>query len=49
MKRISPRMRFRMMNPFLQFFKFIILSVKIMVIVAGGHGGTRDYQSKSKL
>ncbi|WP_178983223.1 hypothetical protein [Winogradskyella helgolandensis] len=42
MKRISPRMRFRMMNPFLQFFKFIILSVKIMFIVAGGHGGTRE-------
>lgn len=42
MKRISPRMRFRMMNPFLQFFKFIILSIKIMVIVAGGHGGTRE-------
>ncbi|WP_299779221.1 hypothetical protein [uncultured Formosa sp.] len=41
MQRISPRMRFRMMNPFLQFFKFIILSIKIMVIVAGGHGGTR--------
>lgn len=42
MQRISPRMRFRMMNPVLQFFKFIILSVKIMVIVAGGHGGTRE-------
>ncbi|MCL7761872.1 hypothetical protein MPF19_00495 [Polaribacter sp. Z014] len=42
MKRISPRMKFRMMNPVLQFFKFIILSVKIMVIVAGGHGGTRQ-------
>ncbi|WP_397445100.1 hypothetical protein [Polaribacter sp. R77954] len=41
MRRISPRMRFRMMNPILQFFKFIILSVKIMIIVAGGHGGTR--------
>jgi len=41
MKRISPRMKFRMMNPVLQFFKFIIFSIKIMVIVAGGHGGTR--------
>ncbi|WP_159023573.1 hypothetical protein [Formosa sp. L2A11] len=41
MQRISPRMRFRMMNPILQFFKFIILSIKIMVIVAGGHGGTK--------
>ena len=45
MKRISPRMKFRMMNPVLQFFKFIILSIKIMMIVAGGHGGTK--QSKS--
>ena len=42
MKRISPRMKFRMMNPVLQFFKFIILSIKIMVIVAGGHGGTKE-------
>ena len=42
MKRISPRMRFRMNNPFLQFFKFIILSIKIMVIVTRGHGGTRE-------
>lgn len=45
MKRISPRMRFRMNNPFIQFFKFIILSVKIMLIVAGGHGGTRASKS----
>lgn len=29
------------MNPIIQFFKFIWLSLKILVIVAGGHGGTR--------
>ena len=42
MKRITPLQRIKMMNPFLQFFKLIILSVKIMTIVAGGHGGTRQ-------
>jgi len=31
-----------MMNPIIQFFKFIWLSLKIMIIVAGGHGGTRN-------
>ncbi len=30
-----------MMNPIVQFFKFIFLSLKVLVIVAGGHGGTR--------
>jgi hypothetical protein len=30
-----------MQNPFLQFFKYVALSLKIMRIVAGGHGGTR--------
>lgn len=29
------------MNPIVQFFKFIYLSLKVLVIVAGGHGGTR--------
>jgi len=29
-------------NKIIQFFKYIILSLKIMLIVAGGHGGTRD-------
>jgi hypothetical protein len=30
-----------MMNPLFQFVRFIILSLKILIIVAGGHGGTR--------
>ena len=30
-----------MMNPIVQFFRFVFLSLKIMVVVAGGHGGTR--------
>lgn len=40
-RRISKSKRFYMMNPIVQFFKFIWLSIKIMLIVAGGHGGTR--------
>ncbi len=41
-QRISKFKRFVMMNPIIQFFKFIWLSVKIMFIVASGHGGTRN-------
>ncbi len=41
-QRISKYQRFKMMNPILQFFKFIYLSIKIMLVVAGGHGGTRQ-------
>ncbi len=41
-QRISKSKRFFMMNPIIQFFKFIWLSLKILVIVAGGHGGTRN-------
>jgi hypothetical protein len=40
-QRISKYKRFMMMNPIVQFFKFIYLSLKVLVIVAGGHGGTR--------
>ena len=40
-QRISKSKRFYMMNPIIQFFKFIWLSIKIMLVVAGGHGGTR--------
>jgi hypothetical protein len=43
-QRISKSKRFYMMNPIIQFFKFIWLSIKIMLIVAGGHGGTRKAQ-----
>lgn len=42
MKTISKSQRFVMMNPIIQFFKFVWLSLKIMLIVAGGHGGTRE-------
>ncbi|GAL74537.1 hypothetical protein JCM19275_3392 [Nonlabens ulvanivorans] len=41
-ERISKSQRFKMMNPIIQFFKFIYLSIKIMIVVAGGHGGTRE-------
>ncbi|WP_206513134.1 MULTISPECIES: hypothetical protein [Flagellimonas] len=41
-RRISKYKRFLMMNPIIQFFKFIYLSIKIMIVVAGGHGGTRE-------
>ena len=41
MERISKQQKSRMQNPFIQFFKFIYLSIKIMSVVAGGHGGTR--------
>ncbi|GAL01153.1 hypothetical protein JCM19314_2353 [Nonlabens ulvanivorans] len=41
-ERISKSQRFKMMNPITQFFKFIYLSIKIMIVVAGGHGGTRQ-------
>lgn len=40
-QRISKYQRFKMMNPIIQFFKFIYLSIKIMLVVAGGHGSTR--------
>lgn len=40
-QRISKSQRFKMKNPFIQFFKYLYLSVKILKIVAGGHGGTR--------
>ncbi|MGO2101650.1 hypothetical protein [Psychroflexus halocasei] len=40
-RRISKYKRFVMMNPIIQFFKYIYLSLKVMLIVAGGHGGTR--------
>ena len=31
----------KMQNPFIQFFNYIFLSLKILRIVSGGHGGTR--------
>lgn len=38
---ISKSQRFFMMNPIIQFFRFVYLSLRILIIVAGGHGGTR--------
>lgn len=43
-QRISKFKRFVMMNPIIQFFKFIFLSIKVLLIVAGGHGGTRQLE-----
>ncbi len=39
---ISNKERASMRNPILQFFKYIYLSLKIMKIVAGGHGSARN-------
>ena len=39
--KISRFQRFLMRNPIVQFIRFVYLSLKIMGIVAGGHGGTR--------
>jgi hypothetical protein len=41
MERISKTEKKRMQNPVIQFFRFIYLSLKIMKVVAGGHGGTK--------
>lgn len=38
---ITRGQRFVMMNPIIQFFKFIYLSIRVLIIVAGGHGSTR--------
>ncbi len=43
-QRISKFKRFVMMNPIIQFFKFIYLSIKVLLIVASGHGGTRKVE-----
>ena len=45
-QRISKRKKRKMQNPVIQFFKFIYLNIKILRIVAGGHGGTRAVKSK---
>lgn len=39
--KITPSQKFLMRNPLVQFFKFIYLNVRILLVVAGGHGGTR--------
>ena len=40
-QKISKSMRRKMQNPILQAFKYVYLSFRILIIVAGGHGGTR--------
>lgn len=41
-KKITRFQKFVMHNPFLQFFMFLFLNVKILYVVALGHGGTRE-------
>ena len=40
-QKISKSEHSKMQNPIIQCFKYIYLSIKILGIVAGGHGGTR--------
>lgn len=39
--KITRFQKFVMHNPILQFFMFIYLNIKILSVVAFGHGGTR--------
>ena len=39
--KITKTQRIIMGNPLIQFFKFIYLNIKILLVVAAGHGGTR--------
>jgi hypothetical protein len=39
--KISKSDHAKMQNPIIQLFKYIYLSIKILIVVAGGHGGTR--------
>lgn len=41
-QKISKSEHSKMQNPIIQFFKYIFLSLKILGVVAGGHGGTRQ-------
>jgi hypothetical protein len=40
-KKITRFHKFIMHNPFIQFFVFLYLNIKILSVVAFGHGGTR--------
>ena len=40
-QRISAKMKSKMQNLFYQFFRFLILNIKILRVVALGNGGTR--------
>lgn len=41
-QRISKLQYLKMHNLIIQFFKFFYLNIRILKIVAGGHGGTRQ-------
>ena len=43
---ITKSMKSKMKNPFFQFFRFLILNIKILRAVALGHGGTRGLDEK---
>ncbi|MCT4581754.1 MAG: hypothetical protein N4A35_10080 [Flavobacteriales bacterium] len=40
-RKITSFQRFMMHNPLIQLFKFFYLNIKILIVVAAGHGGTR--------
>ncbi|WP_255471518.1 MULTISPECIES: hypothetical protein [unclassified Imperialibacter] len=40
-QKITKSQKARMQNPIIQFFKYLWLNIKIIRIVALGHGGTR--------
>jgi len=40
--KITRFQRFMMRNPVVQLFKFVYLNIKILSVVAMGHGGTRN-------
>jgi len=40
-QKITKSEKARMQNPIIQFFKYIWLNIRIIRIVAMGHGGTR--------
>ena len=39
-QRISAKMKSKMQNPFYQFFRFLILNIKILRVVTLVYGGT---------
>lgn len=41
-KKITRFQKFVMHNPFIQFFVFLFLNIKIIGVVAFGYGGTRE-------
>lgn len=41
-KKITRFQRFMMRNPLVQLIKFLYLNIKILNVVAMGHGGTRN-------